>query len=145
MRVVYTDAKSYLSMTPDKCLHEASTANKSMYLEACLQRRRHFSLFLASFLVWEILITPVVGWDIMGYESELLPSYNNLRNCSYYFTLDYNRFSIYSSASWNTSWSQYLPICPSLQNIIWQWNSRFFPHKSGSITKWEILPSVYHT
>ena len=32
---------------------------------------------------WLIILLPGVGWDIMGYESEPLPPYPKLRNCSY--------------------------------------------------------------
>ena len=32
----------------EKCLQEADRAKKKMYLEACLQKLRHFSLFFAS-------------------------------------------------------------------------------------------------
>ena len=43
---------------------------------------------LTSTLVgWLILLPPGVGWYIMEYESEPLPSYPELRNCSYYFKL----------------------------------------------------------
>ena len=42
MRVVNTDALSYLKKAPEKCLHEAEKGKKRMYLEACLQQRRHF-------------------------------------------------------------------------------------------------------
>ena len=31
-----------------RCLHEAERGRKRMYLEACLQQRRHFSPFVAS-------------------------------------------------------------------------------------------------
>ena len=48
MRVVNTDAKSYWGRSPEKCLEEAERAKKKMYLEACLQQRRHFSPFVAS-------------------------------------------------------------------------------------------------
>ena len=48
MRVVNTDAKSYWGRTPEKCMEEAEKGKKKMYLEACLQQRRHFSLFVAS-------------------------------------------------------------------------------------------------
>ena len=48
MRVVNTDAKSYWGRTPEKCLEEAEKGKKKMYLEACLQQRRHFSTFVAS-------------------------------------------------------------------------------------------------
>ena len=37
---------------------------------------------------WLILLPPGVGWDIMGYESEPLPYYPRLRNCSYYIMLN---------------------------------------------------------
>ena len=48
MRVVNTDAKSYWGRSPEKYLEEAERAKKKMYLEACLQQRRHFSPFVAS-------------------------------------------------------------------------------------------------
>ena len=34
------------------------------------------------------LLPLFVGWDIMGYESETLPYYNDLRNRSYYIMLN---------------------------------------------------------
>ena len=48
MRVVNTDAKSHSVKTPEKCLQEAVKGKNWMYLEACLQQRRHFSPFVAS-------------------------------------------------------------------------------------------------
>ena len=48
MRVVNTDALMYLSKAPEKCLHKAEKGKKKMYLNACLQQRRHFSPFVAS-------------------------------------------------------------------------------------------------
>ena len=36
---------------------------------------------------WLIILPPGVGCDIMEYESEPLPSYPKLRNCSYYVQL----------------------------------------------------------
>ena len=48
MRVVNTDAKSYWDKSPEICLEEAERGKKKMYLEACLQQRRHFSPFVAS-------------------------------------------------------------------------------------------------
>ena len=48
MRVVNTDALSYVSQSPDKCHQEDERGEKKMYLEACLQQRRHFSPFVAS-------------------------------------------------------------------------------------------------
>ena len=48
MRVVNTDALLYIQKTPEKCLHEAKRGKKKMYLEACLQQRRHLSPFIAS-------------------------------------------------------------------------------------------------
>ena len=47
-RVVNTDVKSHSGKTPEKCLHEAGRVKKKMYLEACLQKRRHFSPFVDS-------------------------------------------------------------------------------------------------
>ena len=48
MRVVNTDALSYMRKTPEKCLYEAERGKKKIYPEACLQQRRHFSPFVAS-------------------------------------------------------------------------------------------------
>ena len=39
MRVVNTDALSYVRKTPEKFLHKAERGKKKMYLEACLQQR----------------------------------------------------------------------------------------------------------
>ena len=48
MRVVNTDALTYQTKAPEKCLYEAEKGKKKMYLEFCLQQRRHFSPFIAS-------------------------------------------------------------------------------------------------
>ena len=48
MRSVNTDALTYQLKEPEKCLHEAEKVKKKMYLQACLQQRRHFSPFVAS-------------------------------------------------------------------------------------------------
>ena len=48
MRFVNTDALTYQSKAPEKCLHKAEKGKKKMYLEACLQQQRHFSPFVAS-------------------------------------------------------------------------------------------------
>ena len=48
MHVLKTDSKSHLANTPEKCLQEAERAKKKMYLEACLQKRRHFYPFVDS-------------------------------------------------------------------------------------------------
>ena len=48
MRVNNTDALSNVRRSPEKCLQEAERGKKKMYLEACLQQRRHFSPFVAS-------------------------------------------------------------------------------------------------
>ena len=47
IRVVNTDALSYVRKLPKKCLHEAERGEKKIYPEACLQQRQHFSPFLA--------------------------------------------------------------------------------------------------
>ena len=54
MRFVYTDALTYRTKAPEKCLHEAEKGKKKMYLGVCLQQRRHFSPFVASVdgLLW---------------------------------------------------------------------------------------------
>ena len=48
MRVVNTDAKTHSVKTPEKCLQGVGRGKKRVYLEACLQQRRHFSPFFAS-------------------------------------------------------------------------------------------------
>ena len=48
MRVVNTYAKSHRTKYQERCLQEAERGNKRMYLEACLQQRRHFYPFVAS-------------------------------------------------------------------------------------------------
>ena len=48
MRVVNTNALTHRTKDSEKCLHEAERIKKKMYLEACLQQRRHFSPFFAS-------------------------------------------------------------------------------------------------
>ena len=49
MRFVNTYARSHSENPLEKCLQEAKRAKKLMYLEACLQQRRHFSPFVSSF------------------------------------------------------------------------------------------------
>ena len=48
MLVVNTDTKTNYVKNPVKCLQEAERRKRQMYLEACLQQRRHFSPFVAS-------------------------------------------------------------------------------------------------
>ena len=48
MREVNTDALTYQSKAPEKCLHEAEKGKKNMYLEACLQQHRNFFPFVPS-------------------------------------------------------------------------------------------------
>ena len=48
MCVVNTDTKSHSGKTPEKCLQEADRGKKTMYLEACVQKSRHFSPFFSS-------------------------------------------------------------------------------------------------
>ena len=47
-RVVNTDAMLYVRISAEKCLQEAERGKKKIYLEACLQKRRQFSPFVAS-------------------------------------------------------------------------------------------------
>ena len=47
MCVVNTDAKTHALKTPEKCMQEAERGKKRIYLEECLQQRRHFSPFVA--------------------------------------------------------------------------------------------------
>ena len=48
MRVVNTDATSYQSKTPEKCLKNAEKEKKKKYLNACLKNCRNFTNFVAS-------------------------------------------------------------------------------------------------
>ena len=48
MRVVNTETLTPRTKDPEKCLHKAERGKKKIYLEACLQQRRHFSPFVAS-------------------------------------------------------------------------------------------------
>ena len=48
MRVVNNGARSQRTKDPERSLQEAERGKKWMYLEACLQQRRHFSPFVAS-------------------------------------------------------------------------------------------------
>ena len=54
-----------------------------------LEKLRNYSIGIHwCWLVgWLILLPPEVGWDIIWYESEPLPSYPDLKNCSYSFKL----------------------------------------------------------
>ena len=45
MRVVNTDSNYHTAKTPENFLQDAERGNKQMYLEACIQKRRHFSHF----------------------------------------------------------------------------------------------------
>ena len=47
MRVVNTDAVSYQSKTPEKCLDTAERKNKKKYLHTCLNESQHFTPFVA--------------------------------------------------------------------------------------------------
>ena len=44
-------ASTHRANNPERCLHKAERGEKRMYLEACLQQRRHFSPFVASLYV----------------------------------------------------------------------------------------------
>ena len=48
MRVLNTDAKSHSGKAPEKCLQEAERGKKRIFLETCLQHRRHFSPYVTS-------------------------------------------------------------------------------------------------
>ena len=48
MCVVNTDAKSYLTKKLERFIQDAAKAKESIYLEACLYQRRHFSPFVDS-------------------------------------------------------------------------------------------------
>ena len=47
MLSVNSDSKSHSAKRPEKYLQEAEQAKKKMYLEVCLQKRRHFSPFVS--------------------------------------------------------------------------------------------------
>ena len=48
MRVVNTDATSYRSKTPKKCLETAEKEKKKNHIDACLRQRREFNPFIVS-------------------------------------------------------------------------------------------------
>ena len=48
MHFVNTDAKYHTMKTREKCLQDAERGKKWIYLEACLQQRRHLSPFVSS-------------------------------------------------------------------------------------------------
>ena len=48
MRVVNTYDKTHYVKTPEKCLQEAERGDNRLYLDECLQQRRHFPPFVAS-------------------------------------------------------------------------------------------------
>ena len=47
MRVMNTDAKSHSAKIPEKYLQEAERGEKWVYLETCIQQRRHFPPFVS--------------------------------------------------------------------------------------------------
>ena len=47
MRVVNTDAVSYQSKTPEKCMETAEREKNSNYLNSCLNKLIHFTPFVA--------------------------------------------------------------------------------------------------
>ena len=51
-----------------------------------------FVTFTCNQAGWLILLPPGIGWDIMGYESEPLPSYISLSNFSYSIMLNYTYY-----------------------------------------------------
>ena len=48
MHVMNTEAASYQSKTPKKCLETAEREKNKNYLHACLNKSRHFTYFVAS-------------------------------------------------------------------------------------------------
>ena len=48
MHIVNTDATSYQSKNPKKCLETAEKANKKKYLVTCLKKCRQFTPFVVS-------------------------------------------------------------------------------------------------
>ena len=82
MPVVNTDDKSHMSKAPEKCLQEAERGKKWMYLEACLQQRRHFSPFVA-------LVDGLLGVEVTAtlkrLASHLATKWNQpyLKTCGY--------------------------------------------------------------
>ena len=48
-----------------------------------------FVTFTSTLVVWLIILPPGVDWDIMGYASDPLPYYHELRNCSYSIKVSY--------------------------------------------------------
>ena len=48
IRIVNLNAGSYLYMTPEKALTKAEKENNNLYIQACLERRRTFTLMVYS-------------------------------------------------------------------------------------------------
>ena len=48
MRVANTDAVTYQSKNPEKCIYTADQEKKKKYLPACIKERRNFTPFVAS-------------------------------------------------------------------------------------------------
>ena len=82
MRGMNIDDTYFLAKTPEKCLQEASRAKKKMYLEACLQKRRHFSPFVASV---DGLLDVEVAATLKSISSRLATKWQQpyLRTCIY--------------------------------------------------------------
>ena len=59
MHVVNTDNMTHAVKTPEDCLQEAERGKNRMYLEACLQQRRHFYCFVA-------LVDGLLGLEAMA-------------------------------------------------------------------------------
>ena len=51
MHVVNTDATSYQSKNPEKCLETAEKEMKKKYLDTCLKQRRNFTPFVDSAVI----------------------------------------------------------------------------------------------
>ena len=87
MRVVNTDAKSQMAKYPDKCLQETEKGKKRMYLETCLQQRRHFSPFVTS-------VDGLLGVDSAATLKRLASRLDTKWNQTYLETCGYIKSSI---------------------------------------------------
>ena len=48
MRIVNTDATSYQSQKPEKCLEASEKEKKKNYLDTCINQRQNFTPFIDS-------------------------------------------------------------------------------------------------
>ena len=69
----------YVTHTIIKICFPPTSFIKDPYGETCTSKWEfliRFVTFTTTLVSWLIIVTPSVGWDIMGYESYNIPSYH---------------------------------------------------------------------